>query len=422
MAGPAGAATPNVMPLNERDPRTVGPYRLAGRLGQGGQGVVYLGLDGSDRRVAVKVLSIDLNDNPKAKAQFGKEIAAARRVAPFCTAQILFADLDADTPYVVSEFIEGSTLFRQVRDQGPIAGNALYRLAVGTATALAAIHHAGIVHCDLKPDNVILGADGPRVIDFGIARAFGSETMTSHVMGTVPYMAPERFHNVDVGPRCDVFAWAATIGFAAAGRAPFGHDSMATVMARVLTEPPDLQNLSGALHGLVVECLAKDQYARPNAQQILLRLLGHDTTPAMPMPLDTALREGSDAATALLPAVQPATTVAVPVPAPTKVQPTPTAVARPLPLPPTPTTAQALPQRSGWGRRLGRQLGDSIGISAAILLGAGGFAAGLVASAETATSAVIGAGTFGTVYIVRLILAVALDDGTEQTRAHDSTE
>ena len=178
---------PDVTPLNPRDPRQAGPYELIGRLGAGGQGVVYLGRDEQGRWVAVKVINVDLHQHPAAKSQFTKEIAAARRVAPFCTAQILFADVDGDLPYVVSEFIEGVTLQRHVREQGPIGGNALHRLAVGTATALAAIHQSDVVHCDLKPDNVILGADGPRVIDFGIARALDvTETMTNRIMGTAP--------------------------------------------------------------------------------------------------------------------------------------------------------------------------------------------------------------------------------------------
>ncbi|GHJ42846.1 hypothetical protein Cs7R123_01880 [Catellatospora sp. TT07R-123] len=407
---PNPAQTPQLTSLTVHDPRTAGPYRLHGRLGQGGQGVVYLGTDPADRQVAVKMLTIDLEHDPKAKARFGKEIAAARRVAPFCTAQILHADLDGEHPYVVSEFIEGPTLHRQVRDHGPVSGNALYRLAVGTATAIAAIHHAGIVHCDLKPDNVILGADGPRVIDFGIARAMGTHTLTGNVMGTVPYMAPERFHNVDIGPRCDIFGWAATIAFAASGRGPFGHDSLATVMARVLHEPPDLANLSGTLLDLVGEGLAKDQYARPTAEQILLRLLGHTAQPAAEIPLGAALREGSDAAaTSVLPATAATGTVYATGTSTTAAP--PPAYAQTTAVVPVPAPTLLTVPPAGWPRRLGRQAGDPVGISAAILLGAGGFAAGLVAAADTATAATMGAVAFGTVYLVRLVLAAALDRG-----------
>ncbi|MEU8076315.1 serine/threonine-protein kinase [Catellatospora citrea] len=466
MADMAHDPVPDAAPLTSHDPRSLGPYRLLGRLGKGGQGVVYLGVDASERRVAVKTINVDLQHNPKAKAQFAKEIAAARRVTPFCTAQILFAEIDTELPYVVSEYIAGPTLHKQVRDLGPLADNALYRLAVGTATALAAIHQAGIVHCDFKPDNVILGGDGPRVIDFGIARALGAETMSGHVMGTVPYMAPERFHNVDVGPACDIFGWAATIGFASSGRGPFGHDSMATVMARVLSEPPDLDNLSGTLRELVVACLAKDQHARPTAQQLLMRLLGHEATPAAPVPLVEALQEGSDAATALLPPGHGSPTAATPEPtatAPatltaTAAQPSPPTVNSPavtvaaasavptvtaprlptdphtlapqaptVPQPPATTPRPAgghgptLPPpavppgrpagRASRSRRLLRQVGDPLGIATALVLGAGGFAAGYVPSAQTGTGVIVGGGVLVVVYLVRLFTAVALDDG-----------
>ncbi|MEU8004953.1 protein kinase [Catellatospora sp. NPDC049111] len=436
MAGSADDPVTGVSPLTSHDPRSLGPYRLLGRLGKGGQGVVYLGADGSERRVAVKTINIDLQHNPRAKAQFAKEIAAARRVTPFCTAQILHAEIDTELPYVVSEYIAGPTLHKQVRDHGPLADNALYRLAVGTATALAAIHQAGIVHCDFKPDNVILGGDGPRVIDFGIARALGAETMSGHVMGTVPYMAPERFHNVDVGPACDIFGWAATIGFASSGRGPFGHDSMATVMARVLTDPPDLDNLSGTLRELVVACLAKDQHARPTAQQVLMRLLGHEATPAAPVPLVEALQEGSDAATSLLQVGTESPTA----PAPTVTAPQPTAPASPptvtaprlptdpnaappqvpaVPQPPaTKTTppSPAVASQPSRSRRLARQVGDPLGIATALLLGAGGFAAGYVPSGQPGTGAVVGGGVFAVVYLVRLFTAVALDDGRPDPR------
>ncbi|GAA1406050.1 serine/threonine-protein kinase [Catellatospora coxensis] len=490
MAGTADDPVTGVSPLTSHDPRALGPYRLLGRLGKGGQGVVYLGADGSERRVAVKTINVDLQHNPRAKAQFAKEIAAARRVTPFCTAQILHAEIDTELPYVVSEYIAGPTLHKQVRDHGPLADNALYRLAVGTATALAAIHQAGIVHCDFKPDNVILGGDGPRVIDFGIARALGAETMSGHVMGTVPYMAPERFHNVDVGPACDIFGWAATIGFASSGRGPFGHDSMATVMARVLTDPPDLDNLTGTLRELVVACLAKDQHARPTAQQVLMRLLGHEATPAAPLPLVEALQEGSEAATALVQpgpdsptAAAPAPTVTAPQPTATAGQPAPPTLAATAahPSPPTDTAAPpspptvtaaaaqlgrptvtaprlptdpnamppqlpAVPQppatrsgpppsavtpqpaggragqqpatevRASRSRRLARQVGDPLGITTALVLGAGGFAAGYVPSGQPATGAVVGGGVFAVVYLVRLFTAVALDDGRPDPR------
>jgi len=259
-------------PLSAHDPRHVGPYRLLGRLGQGGQGVVYLGEDPQHERVAVKVLKIEIRDDVSAKARFVREIAAARQVAPFCTARILAFDIEGELPFVASEFITGPTLEQRVSRRGPISGADLDRLAIGTAAAIAAIHGANVVHCDLKPANVILGPDWPRVIDFGIARAIDS-TGTQTIMGSPAYMSPERYRNEDIGPAADIFSWAATIAFAAAGRAPFGHEAAFIIMHRVLDKPPQLSGLSPALEEMVRSCLHKDPAARPVATEILLRLV-----------------------------------------------------------------------------------------------------------------------------------------------------
>ncbi|MGC4763718.1 protein kinase domain-containing protein [Micromonospora sp. DT46] len=418
MTGLAGAPVPGLVPLWTHDPVTAGPYRLLGRLGAGGQGVVYLGEDDQGHQVAVKMINIDLSDL-RARSQFMKEIAAARRVVPFCTAQVLFAEIDGERPYVVSEFIEGPTLYRHVREQGPVAGNALHRLAVGTATALAAIHRSDIVHCDLKPDNVVLGRDGPRVIDFGIARALGvTETVTSRVMGTTAYMAPERFRNDSVGPPCDVFAWAATIAFAAGGRPPFGNDSLFAVMHRVLNEPPDLPALPPGLDELIRQCLAKDPAQRPEAEQVLMRLLGQDVRDAGPLRRDTVLQLGNETAGAPTPN-QP-----LPLPRtasdPPPAQPEPTAstrvgtasAARPEPVrhqqSPAAASVPADQAEGGWGRRLRRESTDAWGISTAIFLGSVGAAAGYVASSAVDGAAAAGATTFVVVYAVRLLVATAL--------------
>ncbi|MEV0806742.1 serine/threonine-protein kinase [Micromonospora sp. NPDC050200] len=417
---------PDVTPLNPRDPRQAGPYELLGRLGAGGQGVVYLGRDAQGRWVAVKVINVDLHQHPRAKSQFAKEIAAARRVAPFCTAQILFADVDGDLPYVVSEFIEGVTLQRHVREHGPVAGNPLHRLAVGTATALAAIHQSDVVHCDLKPDNVILGADGPRVIDFGIARALDvTETMTSRIMGTAPYMAPERFRDEEVGPASDVFAWAGTIAFAAAGRPPFGTGAVAVVMHRVLHDPPELTGLSGPLADLIAQCLDKDHRVRPRAEEVLLRLLGDGARAGTDLPIQSVLRAGN-AAAATQPVARPQPTPAPAPPAPTVVDqplaPAPTVVDQPLapaprqsaPAPNRPRDGRAGPARpDGWARRLRRQYADPWGVSTAIFLGSVGAAAGYVASTAVGTATAVGAVTFVVVYGVRLLVAAALTTAAE---------
>ncbi|MGC4878982.1 serine/threonine-protein kinase [Micromonospora sp. DT43] len=405
----AGTPVPGLAKLWTHDPVTAGPYRLVGRLGAGGQGVVYLGEDDAGDRVAVKMVNIDLTD-PRARSQFVKEIAAARRVAPFCTAQVLFAEVDGERPYVVSEFIEGLTLHRHVRERGPVTGNALHRLAVGTVTALAAIHSAGVVHCDFKPDNVVLGEDGPRVIDFGIARALGvTETASSRVMGTTAYMAPERFRNDAVGPPCDVFAWAATIAFAAGGQPPFGNDSLFAVMHRVLHDPPDLPALPPVLNELIRECLAKDPADRPAAEHVLVRLLRQDGTVSEPLRRDNLLEVGNETAGAPTPN-DPLPQVTQTVPA--QAQPTRPVTTRPARPPVTASGVGAGGGGAGGGggawRRLRGEALDAWGISTALFLGSAGAAAGYVASSAVGPAAASGAVTFVVVYLVRLLVATAV--------------
>ncbi|WP_169744386.1 serine/threonine-protein kinase [Spirillospora albida] len=255
---------PEPRPLHPNDPRELGGYRLAGRLGEGAQGIVYLGERDGDR-VAVKVLhSLD----ERARVNVERELTAVRRVAPFSTARILAAETDGDTPYVVSEYVDGPSLKDLIATRGGLPAAELTRLAVGTAAALAAIHEAGVVHRDFKPANVLLGPDGPRVIDFGIARPLDatSATMTGAV-GTPAYMAPEQFAGTTAGPPLDMFAWGCTLACAANGRPPFGGDSVPAIMHRVLHGEPDLGLLSGDLRDLVASCLAKDPArARPRSR------------------------------------------------------------------------------------------------------------------------------------------------------------
>ncbi|RCG27801.1 hypothetical protein DQ384_25015 [Sphaerisporangium album] len=267
---------PEIGPLERGDPRQLGPFELAGRIGEGGQGVVYLGEDAAGERAAVKLLHVKFSGDRTARSRFARELKAAERVASFCTARVLAADLDGDTPYIASEYIDGRSLRDTVETSGPISGSALERLAVGTATALTAIHHAGIVHRDFKPDNVLMAADGPRVVDFGIARILDSTgTITSRAVGTPAYMAPEQISGGEVGPAADVFAWAATIAFAATGEVPFGGNSIAVVLNRVLNHDVDVSALPDPLRGVVRSCLSKTPAERPTADRILLRLLGH---------------------------------------------------------------------------------------------------------------------------------------------------
>ncbi|MEU8197072.1 serine/threonine-protein kinase [Microbispora amethystogenes] len=292
-----------VTPLEPDDPRALGEFRLSGRLGEGGQGVVFLGRSPRGEPVAVKVLKSGL-DAP-VKERLVRELDAMRGVAPFCTARVLTAVVDGRMPYVVSEFIDGPSLQQRVDSGGPLRGGELERLAVGTATALAAVHAAGIVHRDFKPANVLLGPDGPRVVDFGIARQGASDTITAGPVGTPAYLAPEQIAGEPATPASDVFAWGATIVFAATGRAAFGAATVPAVMHRILTAEADASELPRPLRGVVERCLAKDPARRPASRDLLLELVGATPDPLQAGAAAAATRpEGvrQGGTTAILPA------------------------------------------------------------------------------------------------------------------------
>jgi predicted Ser/Thr protein kinase len=257
--------------LEPGDPRELGGFRLIGRLGEGGQGVVYLGHGPGGERVAVKVLKADAD--PVVRGRLARELAACERVAPFCTARVIHSSGEAARPYVVSEYVDGPSLQERVERDGPLRGGELDRLVVGTATALTAIHGAGVLHRDLKPANVLLGPDGPRVVDFGIARPIEAGTVTTHLMGTPAYLAPEQLNGEPPSPAADVFAWASTMVYAATGRPPFGDDTIAAVLNRIAHAVPDLTGVPPRLRELLATCLAKSPAERPRARALLVRLV-----------------------------------------------------------------------------------------------------------------------------------------------------
>ncbi|GII32582.1 serine/threonine-protein kinase [Planotetraspora mira] len=261
-------------PLRADDPRRLGVYRLAGRVGQGGQGVVFLGTAPGGAQVAVKRMHLEL-DGEKARKRFIAEVEAVRRVAPFCTAQVLDADLDEERPYIVSEYIDGPSLREDIATSGPRSGGSLDRVAVATATALAAIHEAGVVHRDFKPGNVLLGPDGPRVIDFGISRLLDkTETVTLTPVGTPAYISPEQLRGERASPAADMFGWALTVAYTASGRHAYSGESFEAILGRILFGTADLGPLAGRLREVVVACLAADPSDRPTADEVLRHLIG----------------------------------------------------------------------------------------------------------------------------------------------------
>lgn len=271
---------PDTAPLEPGDPERLGAYELTGRLGSGGQGTVYLGRGPGGEQAAVKLLHAQLKGDTAARARFAREVEAAQRVAAFCTARIIAADVHGDQPYIVTEFIDGPSLQDAVRRDGPYSGKELERLAIGTTAALAAIHESGVVHRDFKPHNVLLGSDGPRVVDFGVARgrdsSMGTVTATGMVVGTPGYLAPEQLSDGQLGPAVDVFAWGSTMIYAASGQAAFDGDTLPVIINKILNSEPDLSSLQGPMYDLVAACMRKDPAERPGARDILLRLLGHD--------------------------------------------------------------------------------------------------------------------------------------------------
>ncbi|MGP4098476.1 protein kinase domain-containing protein [Nonomuraea sp. KM90] len=265
-----------VNPLTPDDPASLGGFRLAGRLGEGGQGVVYLAHSPAGEPVAIKLLSAG---DQQTRARLARELDALESIASFCTARVIEVSTGGPRPYVVSEFVDGPSLADRVRLRGPLRGGDLERLVVGTATALAAIHAAGVVHRDFKPSNVLLGPDGPRVVDFGIARAEGAATMTSGLIGTPAYLSPEQIGGSPAAPPSDVFAWAASMVYAATASSPFGADTVPAVLNRVLHAQPDLSPLPPRLREVLASCLAKDPARRPTAQQLMVSLLNPNRPP-----------------------------------------------------------------------------------------------------------------------------------------------
>ncbi|WP_032770680.1 serine/threonine-protein kinase [Streptomyces californicus] len=269
-----------IRPLAVGDPARIGPYPLLGRLGAGGMGRVYLARSAGGRTVAVKVVHEEHIAYGEFRARFRREIESARRVGGRWTAPVLDADADAEQPWVATGYVPGPSLEQAVREHGPLPVESVHALAEGLLRALRGIHAAGIVHRDLKPSNVLLTADGPRVIDFGIARAFQVSvesllTSTGMVIGSPGFMAPEQILGEETGPGADVFSLGCVLMYATAGQLPFGAgaSNQHAVMFRIVQSPPDLSAVADdRLRALIERCLTKNAAERPGVDGLLAEL------------------------------------------------------------------------------------------------------------------------------------------------------
>jgi Protein kinase domain/Concanavalin A-like lectin/glucanases superfamily len=280
-----------MQPLSSDDPVQIGQYRLRSLLGVGGMGRVYLAATPAGRPLALKVVRPELTHDQEFRARFRQEIQAARRVRGLYTAELVDADPDADPPWLATAYVAGPSLKEYVDENGPLSEGEAFRLIAGVAEALQAIHAANVVHRDLKPSNVVLGPDGPRVIDFGIARALEVDatalTSTGESVGSPQFMAPEQLLDHPVTPMIDVFALGSVAAYAVLGRAPFGRGMPNAVFYRVIHEAPDLNGCPPRLLTLIERCLAKQAADRPQLGQILRFCLenadaGADSTPTQP--------------------------------------------------------------------------------------------------------------------------------------------
>ena len=271
--------------LTSDDPEFLGRYRLRGRVGTGGMGVVYLAESPRGLQVALKLIRVELTEDPAFRARFRQEVVASQKVSGICTAKYIDAELDGPQPYVVTEYIEGGNLADYVADRGPLHNDQLIGLAVGLAEAVVAMHAAGVIHRDLKPSNVLMAPDGPRVVDFGIAQSVDGSTLTDVglIVGSPSCMAPEQAKGGRTTPATDVFAWGATVGFAATGRSPFGDGRPEAVLYRVVHEEPDLTGVDAKLRPIVAAALAKNPKERPAADKLLVSVL-QNTVPGSPPP------------------------------------------------------------------------------------------------------------------------------------------
>ncbi|MFC5029658.1 serine/threonine-protein kinase [Streptomyces fildesensis] len=273
-------------PLTDDDPKTVAGYLLSARLGAGGMGKVYLSYTPGGRPVAIKVIRPEFAEDPEFRRRFRQEVLAAQRVQGLYTAPVIDSDTEGPHPWLATAYVAGPSLHAAVADHGAMPVPTVLLLIAGIAEALQVIHHAGIVHRDLKPSNVLLAVDGPRVIDFGIARAADTTALTSTgvSIGTPAFMSPEQAAGTSCTPATDIFALGQIAAFAAMGGAAFGDGPSHGVLYRIVHEEPDLSELPGELREIVTRCLIKDPTLRPSTAQIIAMCGQASKDPALRRP------------------------------------------------------------------------------------------------------------------------------------------
>ncbi|MFD6950374.1 phosphotransferase [Nocardiopsis sp. TSRI0078] len=262
-------------PLEKGDPDRLGPYRLVGRIGAGGMGAVYGGIDGGGRCVAVKTVHARFARKRAYREAFAREVDMLSRARGVSTAHLHAADVTARVPWLAFDYVPGRDLRSHVREFGPLEGEALRAFAAGTAEGLAALHAAGIAHRDVKPGNVILSPDGPKIVDFGIATTIGARRATDRgaSYGTPGWVAPERYTGAAADPAADVFAWGALVALAATGRDPFGRGTPEELRERVSAGHHDVEGVPEGLRPLVEGALSTDPDRRPSAVDLMRALL-----------------------------------------------------------------------------------------------------------------------------------------------------
>ncbi|MBV9830748.1 MAG: serine/threonine protein kinase [Marmoricola sp.] len=377
--------------VDHRSPDRVGPYRLMTRIGEGGMGVVHLAQGPDGRRVALKVLRPHVVGDAEARERLAREVSSLRLVTSPRVAEILDADPHGPTPYVVTRYVPGLSLYHHVAEEGPIAGRDLVHFAHGLAEALEAVHVVGVLHRDVKPTNVVMEGRSPVLIDFGLARVAEDPrlTQTGFLLGTPGYLAPEILYGEDATPASDVHAWAATVVFAATGRAPYGRGPAMAVMDRVRRGEHDLTGVPDDLAGVLAECLQPEPWQRPTLREVraalpprVARSAGERelwTRPVRPVAsLDPG--DGQTPQTRIAPLHAPSPVPAAPVAPPV---PAPDPVAATTREPVQPTVRVLPPPAPGALERPGLQRGLQ-------LLGLGALAGAVVAYAPYAGTVLVG--------------------------------